>query len=46
LALSAVLPTALKPPVHVHCEGIRPTCATTGTALAQSAFWISSEAAH
>ena len=33
LPLSAVLPTALKPPVPVRLEGMRPTWATTGTAL-------------
>ena len=31
IALAAVLPTALKPPVHVAREGIRPTCPITGT---------------
>ena len=45
-ALSAVLPTAFHPPVQVFCEGMSPTCATTGIALSHSVFWISSEAAQ
>jgi hypothetical protein len=30
IALSAVLPTALKPPVQVHFDGMSPTCPMTG----------------
>ena len=46
LALLAVLPTATKPPVQVHWDGISPTWPTTGTRLSHNTFWISSEAAQ
>ena len=46
MAVSAVLPTALKPPVHVRFDGIRPVCPQTGMPSAVSLATISVEAAQ